>query len=198
MPLLSALLAVHAYSAPLAGRPAVTRAAAGSITMGGNQKVVGFDDIEGIPFESREIQLKRPPIKLLSRLNEIKLLTAVSELGLLSSAEEAGVFSKLEGAGAFSLIEKTLPLVEKLGLLSVLETAKEIDAGLTITLGGFIFFFTPGTIALQACGFLATPDNPATLLANAAVDVGTGVVGGGILALGFFCAALQDGVDPEL
>ena len=43
MPLLSALLAVHAYSAPLAGRPAVTRAAAGSITMGGNQKVVGFD-----------------------------------------------------------------------------------------------------------------------------------------------------------
>ena len=41
MPLLSALLAVHAYSAPLAGRPAVTRAAAGSITMGGNQKVVG-------------------------------------------------------------------------------------------------------------------------------------------------------------
>ena len=52
MPLLSALLAVHAYSAPLAGRPAVTRAAAGAITMGGNQKVVGFDDIEGIPFES--------------------------------------------------------------------------------------------------------------------------------------------------
>ena len=49
MPLLSALLAVHAYSAPLAGRPAVTRAAAGSITMGGNQKVVGFDDIDGIP-----------------------------------------------------------------------------------------------------------------------------------------------------
>ncbi len=45
MPLLSALLAVHAYSAPLAGRPAVTRAAAGSITMGGNQKVVGFDDV---------------------------------------------------------------------------------------------------------------------------------------------------------
>ena len=42
MPLLSALLAVHAYSAPLAGRPAVTRAAAGAITMGGNQKVVGF------------------------------------------------------------------------------------------------------------------------------------------------------------
>ena len=31
MPLLSALLAVHAYSAPLAGRPAVTRAAAGSM-----------------------------------------------------------------------------------------------------------------------------------------------------------------------
>ena len=45
MPLLSALLAVHAYSAPLAGRPAVTRAAAGSITMGGNQKVVGFADV---------------------------------------------------------------------------------------------------------------------------------------------------------
>ena len=45
MPLLSALLAVHAYSAPLAGRPAVTRAAAGAITMGGNQKVVGFDDV---------------------------------------------------------------------------------------------------------------------------------------------------------
>ncbi len=198
MPLLSALLAVHAYSAPLAGRPAVTRAAAGSITMGGNQKVVGFDDIDGIPFESREIQLKRPPIKLLSRLNEIKLLTAVSEAGLLSGAEEAGVFSKLEGAGAFSLIEKTLPLVEKLGLLSALETAKEVEAGLTITLGGFIFFFTPGTVALQACGFLPTPDNPATLLVNAAVDLGTGVVGGGILALGFLCAALQDGVDPEL
>ena len=89
--------------------------------MGGNQKVVGFDDIDGIPFESREIQLKRPPIKLLSRLNEIKLLTAVSEAGLLSGAEEAGVFSKLEGAGAFSLIEKTLPLVEKLGLLSTAE-----------------------------------------------------------------------------
>ena len=48
MPLLSALLAVHAYSAPLAGRPAVTRAAAGAITMGGNQKVVGFADV--FPF----------------------------------------------------------------------------------------------------------------------------------------------------
>ena len=79
----------------------------------------------------------------------------------------------------------------------MLETAKEIDAGLTITLGGFIFFVTPGTIALQACGFLATPHNPVELLGNVAVDVGTGVVGGGILALGFFCAALQDGVDPE-
>ena len=96
MPLLSALLAVHAYSAPLAGPAAVTRAAAGSITMGGNQKVVGRRWRH--PRRGAvEIQLRRPPIKLLSRLNEIKLLTAVSEAGLLSGAEEAGVFSKLEG-----------------------------------------------------------------------------------------------------
>ena len=54
MPLLSALLAVHAYSAPLAGRPAVTRAAAGGITMGGNQKVVGFDDVY-FPLSSRAL-----------------------------------------------------------------------------------------------------------------------------------------------
>ena len=194
--LLSTLVAFQAYSAPLVSRPAVTRAS--SVTMGGNQKVVGFDDVEGIPFESREIQLQRPPIKLLSRLNEIKLLTAVSEAGLLSAAEDAGVFSKLEGAGAFSLIEKTLPLVEKLGLLSLLETAKEIDAGLTITFGGFIFFFTPGTIALQACGFLPVPDSPAFLLADAGACLATGVVGGGLLALGFLCSALQDGVDPNI
>ena len=142
MPLLSAPLAVHAYSAPLAGRPAVTRAAAGGDHDGRQPEGRAAGTSTGIPFESREIQLSGRRSSCSRAMNEIKLLTAVSEAGLLSGAEEAGVFSK---GRARSLIEKTLPLVEKLGLLSALETAKEVEAGLTITLGGFIFFFTPGT-----------------------------------------------------
>merc|ERR1712166_1036731 len=81
----------------------------------------GFDD--SVLFEAREVSYKRPPVKILSRLNELKISTAVADAGLLSAAEDAGVFSTLENLGAFSLIEKSLPLVEKLGLLSLLEVA---------------------------------------------------------------------------
>merc|ERR1712166_915340 len=84
-------------------------------------------------FEGREITFKRPPVRLLSRINELQVATGTAELGLLSFAEENGVFSTLEGLGAFSLAEKALPLVEKLGILSLTEAAIDVEAGLLFT-----------------------------------------------------------------
>merc|ERR1719213_451880 len=99
-------------------RPALSRRAP-SLEMGANKKVWTFDGLDGADpaygFSAREVDAGKPPVYLLSRLEELKAATFVSELGLLSLAEDAGVFSTLENAGAFSLAEKAPPLVEKLG-----------------------------------------------------------------------------------
>merc|ERR1712008_419655 len=102
----------------------------------------GFDD--SVLFEAREVSYKRPPVKI---------LTAVADAGLLSAAEDAGVFSTLENLGAFSLIEKSLPLVEKLGLLSLLEEAVDTEAGLIFTGANFLIASGPVLLVLQICGF---------------------------------------------
>ena len=92
---------------------------AGVVVMGQNKKVIGFEDFDkggfseapGL-FEASEVDRGKPPVYLLSKIEELKLATTVSELGLLSGAEEAGVFSSLEKAGAFSTAEKLLPTIE--------------------------------------------------------------------------------------
>ena len=58
------------------------------------------------------------------------------------------MFSTLENLGAFSLIEKSLPLVEKLGLLSILEEAVDIEAGLIFTGANFLIASGP-TLLVQ-------------------------------------------------
>merc|ERR1719231_487155 len=94
-----------------ASRPAVQSRVAGP-TMAASKKIISM---EGFPtnsdelFEVREINYKRPPVKILSRLNEMQVATSVADAGLLSAAEEAGVFSTLDSVGAFSLIEKSPP-----------------------------------------------------------------------------------------
>ena len=82
-----------------------------------NKKVQGLQGMEsGALLEVREVDVGKPPVYLLSRLQELKAATALSELGALSFLEEKGAFSFLEEKGAFSTAEKLLPTVEKLGL----------------------------------------------------------------------------------
>merc|ERR1712128_16783 len=127
---------------------------------------------------------KRPPVKILSRINELKISTAVAEAGLLSAAEDAGVFSTLENLGAFSLIEKSLPLVEKLGLLSLLEEAVDTEAGLIFTGANFLIASGPVLLVLQICGFFPQAKG-IVVLPEVAFVLGT-------TALAFTVSVLQD------
>ena len=115
--------------------------------MAAERKLVAFD--ESVIFEAREVSNPRKPVNLLSAIEGTGVATFTAEAGLLSGAEEAGVFSTLEGLGAFSLIEKTLPTVESLGLLSAFEEALEIEAGLLFTFAGFLLSSFPVLVVLQ-------------------------------------------------
>merc|ERR1719487_2561707 len=93
------LLAATSYVAPLSGmQPAVAAMRSSPAPlMGANKKVIsiaGFDDSE--LYEVREVDVGKPPVYLLKRIEDLRLASTVSELGLLSAAEDAGVFSTLE------------------------------------------------------------------------------------------------------
>ena len=147
------------------------------------KKTLSFDR-EGV-FEAREISSKKPPVKLLNRIQELRLLTTLADAGLLSKAEEAGLFSKLESLGAFSTAEKLLPLIDSLGVIGAAENLLNVPAfvqalGAIAILGGEI-----GVIAL-------VPDDNAALIG---IQVITGLLAGGgavtLLASAFFFSLLQ-------
>lgn len=111
--------------------------------------------------------------------------------GLLSAAEDAGVFSTLENLGAFSLIEKSLPLVEKLGLLSLLEEAVDTEAGLIFTGANFLIASGPVLLVLQICGFFPQAKG-IVVLPEVAFVLGTTALGAALFALAFTVSVLQD------
>lgn len=141
----------------VSGRPAMATPRAPSPQMRLEKKVWSFDVDNGV-LEAREVNVRRPPPKVLSRLNEIKAATAVADLGLLSKLEEVGAFSKLEEAGAFAFIEKFLPFVDKFKLLAVVDQAVAIDASKLFTAAGFLLVFAPGVVGLTLIGVLPAPD----------------------------------------
>ena len=72
------LSAASAYNAPLAPAHTGVRRAVGPAMQ---KKIVtfeGFDD--SVLFEPREISYKRPPVKILTRLNQLKVSTAIADL----------------------------------------------------------------------------------------------------------------------
>jgi len=183
--------AAMAFS-PIVNQPTMMGSArTAGVTMGGTKKLWGFvDDGTGVLLEGREVSYKKPPVNLLSRLNEIEAPTTIAELGLLSKAEELGVFSKLEAAGAFSTAEALLPTIENLRLLSTFEALVNVEAGLLFTYANFLIAFLPSLYVLQICGFVPFPDGPAVLL-----EVGVGAAslaaGAALFATAFLISKLQ-------
>jgi len=188
--MLSLLAASSAYNAPLSA-PAQTgvRRAVGPVMQ---KKIITFEGYDGSAlFEPREIDYKRPPVKILSRINELKISTAIAEAGLLSAAEDAGVFSTLENLGAFSTIEKLLPTIEKIGALSILEEQVDTDPGLLFTLANFLIVFGPVLLTLQICGFVPTPSG-VLVVPEVGVCLATLVAGVAVFGLAFVVSILQD------
>eukprot|EP00316_Scyphosphaera_apsteinii_P022311 CAMPEP_0119312086 /NCGR_PEP_ID=MMETSP1333-20130426/24993_1 /TAXON_ID=418940 /ORGANISM="Scyphosphaera apsteinii, Strain RCC1455" /LENGTH=161 /DNA_ID=CAMNT_0007316639 /DNA_START=125 /DNA_END=610 /DNA_ORIENTATION=- len=127
---------------------------------------IGVDQ-DGL-MEASQIAAQKPPVKLLSRLDDLEFLTSLSEAGLLSAAEEAGVFSKLEAAGAFSSAEKLLPLADDLKLLSTAEKLLNVESSTLVTTAAVLLVGEVGLIAV-------VPDDNGALVA---LQVATGVLAG--------------------
>jgi len=136
-------------------------------------------------FEAREVSESKPPVRLLNRVNELRILSSIADAGLLSKAEEAGVFTKLEELGAFSTLEKLLPLVDKVGLLGILENLLDVPANVQVLLAAALLGGEGALIGL-------VPDDNAALIA---VQVLTALLAGGgavtLLASAFFFSLLQ-------
>ena len=101
------------------------------------------------------------------------------------------MFSTLENLGAFSLIEKSLPLVEKLGALSILEEAVEVEAGLIFTGANFLIASGPTLLVLQICGFYPKAEG-ITILPEVLFVLGSTALGVALFVLGFVASVLQD------
>merc|ERR1712157_42592 len=117
--------------------------------------------------------------------------TGVSELGLLSTLEEQGAFSTLESVGAFSTAEKLLPVIEKLKVLSLLESTLDVEAGLLFTGANWLLAATPIYIALAICGFAPTPEGPFLAL-DAILALGLTTTGVVLFAWAFAVSKLQE------
>uniref|UniRef100_A0A7S0LPI8 Uncharacterized protein n=1 Tax=Coccolithus braarudii TaxID=221442 RepID=A0A7S0LPI8_9EUKA len=185
--------ALAAHVAPLSSRSVIqSRAPTLGVTMAANKKVWSYEGVDGdVLFEGREVDFGRPPVKLLSRIEELKVATTVSELGLLSFAEENGVFSTLENAGAFSTAEKLLPVIEELGVLSLLESTLDVDAGLIFTVANYLLVVTPAYGALAICGFAPIPEGPFIVI-DALVAAGLLTSGVLVWAWAFAVSKLQE------
>lgn len=182
--LASLSLAYLGSPAPLAVRRA------GAVQMGPQKKVIQMENMDGGLFEARETDISKPPIYILSRLEELKAATALSNAGLLTLAEENGVFSTLENAGAFSTAEKLLPTIEKLGLLSTFESCLEVPNGLLFTAANFLLFFPIGLLTLQGFAFLPGATGvfvPLEILTDLAVFSG----GAALFVLAYAVGVLQ-------
>ena len=77
--MLACLSVAAAYTPPLSAVTTSRRAVAPS--MQASKKLwsfEGFDPADGL-FEAREVSYERPPVKILSRLNELKVSTAIAD-----------------------------------------------------------------------------------------------------------------------
>ena len=149
--MLAALTAVSfAYVGPLNAPIVQQHARAARPLMGGEKKVISFENFDNDElFEVREVDKGVPPVFLLSGLEKLKAATFISETGVLTLAEENGVFTKLEELGAFSLAEKALPLIEKLRLLSFFESCLNIPNGYLFTGAITLLTFPLNLLMLQ-------------------------------------------------
>merc|ERR1712113_501219 len=97
----------------------------------------------------------------------------------------------LEDAGAFSTIEGLLPTIDKLGLLTLLEDALEVEAGLQFTVANFLIVFTPVLFTLQICGFVPIPSDILPTTLEALVCLSTLTAGAALFALAYGVSLLQ-------
>merc|ERR1719453_318301 len=182
--LLCCTSAVAAYMAPTLPNRPVVASRAGATPMALERKMISFDQ-DGV-FEGREVAVPKPPMRILTRLEELQVLTSVSDAGLLSAAEEAGVFSKLESAGAFSTIEGLLPTLDKLKLLSTSEELLQVDAWKLSGLGAALII---GELTLISF----VPDDSALLVGVQGVTaLAAGAAAVTLFALSFLFSLLQD------
>jgi len=146
-------------------------------------KVINIDQ-DGI-FDASKLSNKKPPVKILQRLEELRVLSTVADAGLLSKAEEGGVFSKLEKAKAFSKIEKLLPLADDLKLLSTAESLLNVESNTLLLAGAALLIGEAGLITV-------VPDDNAALVALQAIT-GLAAGAGGLTLFGasFFFSLLQ-------
>ena len=77
--MLACLSVAAAYTPPLSAVTTSRRAVAPS--MQATKKLWSFEGFdESTLFEAREVAYERPPVKILSRLNELKVSTAIADL----------------------------------------------------------------------------------------------------------------------
>ncbi|KAL1521058.1 hypothetical protein AB1Y20_022613 [Prymnesium parvum] len=186
---LTAAAASLAYVGPMAA-PVVPRRVP-SVEMAAQKKVITMENLDSGLFEAREVDLRTPPIYLLSRLEELKAATALSEAGLLTLAQENQVFSKLESAGAFSKLEKLLPTVEKFGLLSFFEKCLDVPNGVLFTIANTMLFYPIGLLTLQGFAFLPGAEGifvPIEILTDLAVVA----AGTALFVLAYIIGVLQE------
>lgn len=189
-------LSAAAYVAPMGGVSRVApqvRASSVAPMMGASKKSIEFEgqNDDGFLLEVREIDFGKPPVYLLSRIEQLGVATATAELGLLSKAEELGVFSTLEKLGAFSLIESTLPTIESLGILTLMQNSLDVEAGLIFSLANWLLVLAPIYILTASFAFLPWPTGvgvPVFLL-FAGTTTATGVA---LFAWAFAVSKLQE------
>ncbi|EEF47750.1 uncharacterized protein LOC8284419 [Ricinus communis] len=104
-----------------------------------------------------------PPIKLLTRVEELKLLSKAEKAGLLSAAEKFGL---------------SLSTIEKLGLLSKAEELGVLSAATDPGTPGALFSLSLGLLLLgPSCVYLVPEDYPWEIVLQVAVAL-VSVVGG--------------------
>merc|ERR1712094_38066 len=79
---------------------------------------------------------------------------------------------------------------EKLGLLSILEEAVDIEAGLIFTGANFLIASGPTLLVLQICGFFPKAEG-IVILPEALFVLGSTAVGVAFFVLGFIASILQ-------
>ena len=78
--MLACLSVAAAYTPPLSAVTTSRRAVAPSMQVAKKLwSFEAFDPNDGL-FEAREVAYQRPPVKILSRLNELKVSTTIAEL----------------------------------------------------------------------------------------------------------------------
>lgn len=118
-----------------------------------------------------------PPIKLLTRVEELKLLTKAEKAGLLSAAEKFGL---------------SLSTIEKLGLLSKAEELGVLSAATDPGTPGALLSLSLGLLLLgPSCVYLVPEDHPLQIAVQVAVALLSVVGGSAAFAAANFVSNLQ-------